>query len=92
MEDILAITFIFGGGSLFLLAISPVGRAIADRIRGAGRTLPREVADQMKESQIAIFDELESLRHDVTELQERIDFTERVLAKQREQPQLPPPE
>lgn len=92
MEDILAITFIFGGGSLFLLAISPVGRAIADRIRGAGAGLPREVAEQMKESQIAIFEELESLRHDVTELQERVDFTERVLAKQREQPQLPPPE
>ena len=33
MEGILAITFIFGGGTLFLLSISPVGKAIAERIR-----------------------------------------------------------
>ena len=42
-EGILAITFIFGGGSLFLLAISPVGKALADRIRhvstGGGASL-----------------------------------------------------
>ena len=36
MEGILAITFIFGGGTLFLLAISPVGRALAERIRAHG--------------------------------------------------------
>ena len=34
MESILAITFIFGGGTLFLLAVSPVGKAI-------GYVLPR---------------------------------------------------
>ncbi len=33
MEGILAIVFIFGGGSMFLLAISPVGKAIAARIQ-----------------------------------------------------------
>lgn len=36
MEGILAITFIFGGGTLFLLSISPVGKAIAERIRSQG--------------------------------------------------------
>ena len=35
MEDIIAIIML-GGGAMFLLAISPVGRAIADRIRRAG--------------------------------------------------------
>jgi hypothetical protein len=90
MEDILAIVFIFGGGSLFLLAVSPVGRAIADRIRGAGTGLPRDVADRIRDSQIEMMDEVESLRREVTELGERLDFTERVLAQQREPPQLPP--
>jgi hypothetical protein len=89
MEDILAITFLFGGGSLFLLAISPVGRAIADRIRGAGSDLPRGAGEQIRESQIAILEELEALRRDVTEVQERLDFAERILAQQREQGQLP---
>ena len=35
MEDIIAIIML-GGGAMFLLAISPVGRAIADRISRAG--------------------------------------------------------
>ena len=73
-EGILAIIFIFGGGTLFLLAISPVGKALADRIRhgtqpiGAGGTEPE------------VLNELEQLRHDVTDLQERVDFTERMLS------------
>ncbi|HJR35044.1 MAG TPA: hypothetical protein VJ817_08865 [Gemmatimonadales bacterium] len=73
-EGILAIIFIFGGGTLFLLAISPVGKALADRIRhgtqpiGAGGTEP------------AVLNELEQLRNDVTELQERVDFAERMIS------------
>ena len=76
-EGILAITFIFGGGSLFLLAISPVGKALAERIRhgphppGSGDPDP------------AVLGELEQLRSDVTELQERVDFAERLLAQKR---------
>ncbi len=78
LEGILAITFIFGGGTLFLLAISPVGKALADRIRhgtqplGAGGTEPE------------VLNELEQLRADVGELQERVDFAERLLAKNQE--------
>jgi hypothetical protein len=34
-------------------------------------------------------EELERLRHEVSELQERMDFAERVLTKQREQERLP---
>ena len=36
MEGILAIIFIFGGGTMFLLATSPIGKAIAERIRNSG--------------------------------------------------------
>jgi hypothetical protein len=77
IEGVLAIIFIFGGGTLFLLAISPVGKALADRIRhgaqplGAGGTEPE------------VLTELEQLRADVGELQERVDFAERLLSQKQ---------
>ena len=74
MEGVLAITFIFGGGTLFLLSVSPVGKAFAERLRRQG------VAEPDPE----ILAELDTLRHEMTELQERMDFTERLLARQRE--------
>ncbi len=78
MEDILAIIFLFGGGTVALLAFSPVGKAIAERIRG-GR------ADGVDPE---VLSELDQLRHDVVELQERVDFAERLLAQQRDTAQL----
>jgi hypothetical protein len=77
IEGILAITLIFGGATAFLLAISPIGRAVAERIRGHATTStdPQLLAD------------VDALRHDVAELQERVDFTERLLAR-REQGQV----
>lgn len=89
MADILAITFIFGGGSLFLLAISPVGRAIAERIRRRGDGSAREAVDKLRESQAAIVEELDALRQELTEVQERLDFTERALVQARERARLP---
>lgn len=74
-EGILAITFIFGGGSLFLLAISPVGKALADRIRHGIRSGPPAESDPQ------VLAELDQLRSDLTELQERVDFAERMLAQ-----------
>ncbi len=80
MEDILAIIFIFGGGTLIVIAFSPVGRAIAVRIRGA------EGAQGAGEA-AALREEVELLRAEVGELHERMDFTERLLTQQRAQPQ-----
>lgn len=80
MEGILAITFIFGGGTLFLLSISPVGRALAERIRSHG-------AVPMPDPELLA--EVEALRAEVGELQERMDFAERLLTGQRESGQLP---
>jgi len=88
MEGILAIVFIFGGGSMFLLAISPVGRAIAARIQGGGRIADDQV-ERLEAGQQAVLDEMEALRHDVGEMQERLDFAERMLAQQREKGALP---
>ncbi len=75
IEGVLAIIFIFGGGTLFLLAISPVGKALAERIRH-GRT-PVGAPDP------EVLNELDRLRSDVMELQERVDFTERLLANKQ---------
>lgn len=76
IEGILAITLIFGGGTLFLLAYSPVGRALADRMRHKGSATA--------EIDPAVYHELDQLRADVSELQERVDFAERMLAKPAE--------
>jgi hypothetical protein len=83
VEGILAIVFIFGGGSLFLLAISPVGRAFADRIRG-GASVSYDSVRRLEASHQEVLEELEAVRRDMVELQERMDFAERVLAKKRE--------
>ena len=79
MEDILAIIFLFGGGTAICLAFSPVGRALADRIRGR-HAEPAYDPELMAEVQ--------SLRGDVVELQDRVDFTERLLAQRNEPVQL----
>jgi hypothetical protein len=89
MEDILAITLLFGGGTAFLLAISPVGRAIAERIKRGGKGGPDAVTEQLQEAQLALLDELDAVRQELTDVQERLDFAERILVKQRETGQLP---
>jgi hypothetical protein len=76
MEGVLAITFIFGGGTLFLLSISPVGKAIAERIRHGGNIVA--------EPDPALLAEVDALRQEVAELHERVDFTERMLSQPRE--------
>jgi hypothetical protein len=75
MEGVLAIIFIFGGGTLFLLSVSPVGKALAERIRGQGPATqdPELLAD------------VDALRQEVAELHERVDFAERLLAQRQEQ-------
>jgi hypothetical protein len=82
-EGVLAIIFIFGGGTAFLLAISPVGRALADRIRHGAQPLGGGGSDP------GVLAELDQLRHDLTELQERVDFTERLLSDKTAAANLP---
>lgn len=81
-EGILAITLIFGGGTLFLLSVSPIGKAFAERIRA--RTHDLAPPDPQ------VLAEIDDLRAQVAELHERVDFTERLLAERRESPPLPP--
>src|SRR5436190_173506 len=92
-EGILAIIFIFGGGTLFLLAVSPVGRALADRIRhgthpsGLPETDPALLTElEQLRDQVA---ELEPMHDRVRELEERLECAERLLAQRRDQELLP---
>jgi hypothetical protein len=84
IEGILAIVFLFGGGTFAALSFSPIGRAVADRIRGkslgGGGELRAELADHKE----ALGQDLEAVRREVAELAERLDFAERLLAKGRE--------
>ena len=76
-------------GFLALIAIvvvGPIGRAFADRLRGRQRDAALDSGEVE-----ALRDELYAIRQQVAELAERQDFTERLLAKAREQGQLPAP-
>lgn len=67
----------------WMIALSPVGKAFAERIRGQSRD-PASIQGQEE-----ILQSLDELRHQVAELAERVDFTERMLAKRPEATQLP---
>ncbi len=78
VEGILAIILIFGGGTLFLLSISPVGKALADRLRGHG--------EPMQDPELLA--EVDALRQEVADLHERVDFAERILLKNQDRNEL----
>ena len=78
MEGILAIILIFGGGAATLIAYSPVGKAIGDRIRGKGLV----VQDP------EVIEDLNQLRGEVAEMHERLDFAERLLAERNDAGQI----
>ena len=73
-----------GGFFSWMIALSPVGKAYAERMRLTGK----------RESEGGDHEELrstvEDLRREVAELAERVDFTERLLAKQQPAEKLPP--
>src|SRR3989441_4819336 len=85
MEDILALILIFGGGACIAMAFSPIGRAVADRIRGKSASAGGgDVRTELAEQKDALDQELEAVRREVAELAERMDFAERLLAQNRE--------
>ncbi|MGD8727311.1 MAG: hypothetical protein PVH40_06675 [Gemmatimonadales bacterium] len=88
MVDVILGSLLFGGGTLFLLAISPVGRALAFRIRRGGPEGADATLRRLQDAQLALLDEVDSVRREVAELQERLEFTERMLLRQSEPEQL----
>lgn len=79
MEGVLFIIIVFGGGMAVILSKTEIGRAISDRIRGVKPDLSHDPA---------LLEEIDRLKADVSELQERMDFAERLLASKREAGQL----
>jgi hypothetical protein len=70
------------GAALILIAIQ-VGRAISGKYGGRGRGRSRGLPASDDETG-ELRQNLETLQNRVAELEERVDFTERLLAKQRE--------
>jgi hypothetical protein len=79
ISAVLITFFIFGG--LFWVT-RPLVQALAERIRH--RSEPAAVGHGEE-----VLEELRAMRRDMAELAERVDFTERVLAKQRDAARLP---
>ena len=93
-EDVIglvAVILLFGGGTLFLLAISPIGKALAARITGKKGAVADddETAEELKDLRREV-EEMRHLPEQLSELGERVDFLERLVAKQREAERLPP--
>jgi hypothetical protein len=77
-EFIMAMTLIGSGVSLVFFVAVPIRKAIIRKIEGP------PVAQEPQ-----VLEEVDLLRDRVGELEERLDFAERLLAQQRETPQLP---
>ena len=77
-----AIFFIFGGG---FYVLRPLISAVAKRIAGEHRAPGIEPAEREE-----ILHELQQVRGELTELAERMDFAERILAKHGEKGRLSP--
>ncbi len=98
MEDILALILIFGGGACIAMSFSPIGRALADRIRGWSRTDEQWMAMKAAKHGVVLggdsdrlLAEVDELKRRLAEVEERLDFTERLLAKDRDPQRLAGP-
>lgn len=88
MEDVIALlipVIAVGGFFAWMISLSPVGKAIAERLRHGvvpppGRRGARGLSDEEHDE---LLDGVDQLRREVAELAERVDFTERLLGQQR---------
>ncbi len=95
-NDVIAFVVLMATLGTVFTAFSPLGRALADRIRGRPRdpvTDPREV-EALRDEVAQLRAELDGMQGrlgDVDELQNRLDFAERLLGQARERGLLGPP-
>lgn len=82
LGKVLIILFVFGGGFLLL---RPLVQALADRLRHRDAPAVPGVGEE-------VLEELQAMRQDMAELAERLDFAERLLAKQRDVARLGEPD
>jgi hypothetical protein len=81
-----------------LVLSGPVGKALAEWIRGWSKTDEQWMAMKAAKHGVvlggeseSLLAEVEDLRRRLSEVEERLDFTERLLAKSREGERLPQP-
>jgi hypothetical protein len=75
-----------GGFFAWMISLSPLGRALAERLRH-GPVPPGGTGEDQGE----LVESVEQLRREVAELAERVDFTERLLGQQKAAEQLAKP-
>lgn len=92
MGDVIGMTavlLLFGPLAVFFISLTPIGKALAARILGKKLAGDEDSMAEVNE----LRREVEDLRHlpeQMSELGERVDFLERMVAKQREAERLPP--
>lgn len=74
-----------GGFFTWMIALSPVGKAYAERLRAGAQAARHDGAGGDE-----VLAAVEDLRREVAELAERVDFTERMLGQQRAADKLGP--
>ena len=75
--------FLFMGGCFWV--VNPFFRALARKLEG--KTTDVRALEQVRDE---LLGEVDGLRQDVAQLSERLDFTERMLAKQQDPSRLGP--
>lgn len=78
---------IITGATIVLVAFSPIGRALGHRIMHGKTPLKPETDDARVET---VGEEVVALRTQLEEMQERMDFAERMLAQARDRGALGP--
>jgi hypothetical protein len=75
-----------------LVLRGPMGKALADWIRGWSHTEAKWIEAKAAPAEVAdLRADVEELRHQLADVHERLDFAERLLAKTREAERLAPP-
>ncbi len=75
-----ALTFFFLGGSFWVLR--PLVGALAKRVAGEAGRVPSP--DELAALRAELLEQVGNMRQEVGELAERVDFAERLLAKNRD--------
>ena len=79
-NEVLSLMAVVAG---FVIILYPLVRAVAERIRG--RAIDAGVREELQTLRDDLIAELQQTRREIGDLNERIDFTERLLVKKSEQ-------
>ncbi len=86
LEGVAAVILLLGAGLILAALIWPLIRAIARRIEGGGANAEMQTALEGLRERVRL---LEEMPPRMAELEERVDFTERIVAQGREADRLP---